>query len=56
MLIIRADMNKYIATGHIMRCLSIADAAKQFGHDVVFVARIQTRLPLLNQEDTSVMF
>ena len=25
---IRADMNEIIATGHIMRCLSIADAAR----------------------------
>lgn len=38
MLIIRADMNKHIATGHIMRCLSIADAAKRLGYDVIFAA------------------
>ena len=34
---IRADMNETIATGHIMRCLSIADAAKEMGKDTVFI-------------------
>lgn len=34
---IRADMNEVIATGHIMRCLSIADAAKEMGKDTVFI-------------------
>ena len=31
MLYIRTDMNTRIATGHIMRCLAIADAAKELG-------------------------
>lgn len=38
MLYIRADMNDVIATGHIMRCLSIADAAAETGEDTVFIA------------------
>lgn len=35
--IIRADGNKEIAMGHVMRCLSIGDALKKAGADVVFV-------------------
>lgn len=34
---IRADMNEIIATGHIMRCLSIADAAKEMGKETIFI-------------------
>lgn len=37
MLYIRTDMNNTIATGHVMRCLSIADAAKQLGEGVTFL-------------------
>lgn len=35
--IIRADGNKEIAMGHIMRCLSIADALQKEGAEVIFV-------------------
>jgi len=38
MLLIRADGNHRIGTGHIMRCLSLADAFRDIGQDVVFVA------------------
>ena len=34
---IRADGNDVIATGHIMRCLSIADQIKKLGAEVTFV-------------------
>lgn len=37
-ILIRTDMNKYIATGHVMRCLSIADAAVDEGCQVLFVS------------------
>lgn len=37
MLYIRTDMNSVIATGHVMRCLAIADAAKSLGEDVTFI-------------------
>lgn len=37
MLYIRTDINEIIATGHVMRCLSIADAAKEMGEDVTFI-------------------
>lgn len=36
-IIIRADANPSIGMGHIMRCLSIADAAFDFGHKVKFI-------------------
>lgn len=34
---IRTEANKTIATGHMMRCLSIADAAKEMGIASVFI-------------------
>lgn len=37
MLYIRTDMNTVIATGHVMRCLAIADAAKEQGENVTFI-------------------
>ncbi len=37
MLYIRTDMNDFIATGHVMRCLAIADAAAELGEDTVFL-------------------
>jgi len=33
---IRADANKEIATGHVMRCMTIADEIKKLGEDVLF--------------------
>lgn len=36
-LLIRADANSFIATGHVMRCISIAQEAISEGHDVKFV-------------------
>ncbi len=37
MIIVRADSNEYIGTGHIMRCLSIAQCFKERGQEVLFV-------------------
>lgn len=36
MFYIRADANEVIATGHVMRCLSIADAMRKRGEEVTF--------------------
>lgn len=46
-LIIRADGNETIGLGHIMRCLSVADAAKQKGARVLFVLADTKALPLV---------
>lgn len=37
MIYIRTDMNKTIATGHVMRCLAIADAARSCGEETTFI-------------------
>ena len=37
-IIFRADANKNIGQGHVMRCLSIADAFKREGHSCIFVS------------------
>ena len=44
---IRADMNEIIATGHIMRCLSIADAAKEMGKETVFITADEKPVDIL---------
>ena len=36
-IIIRVDVNEVIATGHIMRCIAIAEEARDNGIDVIFV-------------------
>lgn len=37
MVLVRADGNPQIGSGHIMRCLSLADGFRELGEDVVFV-------------------
>ena len=37
MILIRADANEIIGTGHVMRCLSIANAFALAGHEVKFI-------------------
>ena len=34
---IRADANEQIGTGHIMRCLAVAEAIKKYNIEVVFI-------------------
>ncbi|MCD7752544.1 MAG: UDP-2,4-diacetamido-2,4,6-trideoxy-beta-L-altropyranose hydrolase [Lachnospiraceae bacterium] len=46
---IRADMNDTIATGHMMRCLSIADECKALGEEVLFVTADHEADQLLNE-------
>jgi spore coat polysaccharide biosynthesis predicted glycosyltransferase SpsG len=47
MILLRADGNKKVGSGHIMRCLSIADAARKQGEDCCFVAADNTGVPLV---------
>ena len=37
MIYIRTDMNSVIATGHMMRCLAVADAAGSMGEETTFL-------------------
>ena len=36
-ILVRVDGNEILATGHVMRCLSIAEALRKLGEEVVFV-------------------
>lgn len=49
MIYIRTDMNGTIATGHVMRCLAIADALKKRGEDVCFLLADDSAIPLLKK-------
>lgn len=49
MIWIRADANKEIGSGHIMRCLSIATALKAFGEEVCFLVAEESAAGLLEQ-------
>ena len=46
---IRADMNEIIATGHVMRCLSIADAAKEQGKETIFIVADEKPIEMLKK-------
>ncbi|MCD7826510.1 MAG: UDP-2,4-diacetamido-2,4,6-trideoxy-beta-L-altropyranose hydrolase [Clostridiaceae bacterium] len=50
MIYIRADMNDIIATGHIMRCLAIADAVRELGDDVTFITADSKAASLLSEK------
>lgn len=39
---IRTDANAFVASGHVMRCLALADALRNAGMDVVFVVSDET--------------
>lgn len=44
---IRADANSDIGMGHVMRCLSIADALRASNQDVIFILADDTVLPII---------
>ncbi len=49
MICIRTDMNEKIASGHVMRCLSIADALKRLGASPVFILSDSQAAALLEE-------
>lgn len=49
MIFIRADMNDVIATGHIMRCMAIADAARKLGEETTFIVADGYAIPLFEK-------
>ncbi len=55
--LIRADANKTVSMGHVMRCLSIADALKSMGASVLFVCAKSDAKELINKRgfDVSVL-
>lgn len=53
MLYIRVDMNNTIATGHVRRCLSIADAARSMGQETTFLLADQQAVGLLTEKGYS---
>lgn len=50
MIYIRTDGNEIIATGHVMRCLSIANAARSLKKQVTFLTADRQMEPLLRQQ------
>jgi len=55
MLYIRADGNAQIGTGHVMRCLSIADAVKKLGGEVAFIVADNHMSSLLSERGYNVI-
>lgn len=49
MIYIRADANPNIGMGHIMRCLSIADAFHRVGNSPIFIIADEQVLPLITE-------
>ena len=53
MIYIRTDMNDQIATGHIMRCLSIADGLRKIGESVKFIVADENAVALIKERGYS---
>jgi len=50
MIWIRADANREIGMGHVMRCLSVAEALKKTGEQVCFLTADESAVPLLAEK------
>lgn len=51
MIAIRVDMNNQIATGHLMRCLSIAEALRFHNEEVMFIVADEQPIEFLSQRN-----
>lgn len=51
---IRVDGNEIIATGHVMRCLSIAEQIRKLGAEVIFLVADERPCPLIVERSFSV--
>ena len=51
---IRADGSPFIGMGHVMRCLSLAAALRQSGHDVEFFSRFEPGLSRIREQGFAV--
>ncbi len=49
MVFFRADSNKHIASGHVMRCISIAQAFKDAGEEVIFLIADENPIQMLER-------
>lgn len=50
MVYIRTDANKQVATGHIMRCITIANKLKTFNEDVVFIVKDDDTVKIIGEK------
>lgn len=50
MFYIRADANEIIGTGHVMRCLSIAEEMRRHGEDVTFIIADERAQKLIDEK------
>lgn len=50
MILIRADANEKIGTGHMMRCIAIARALRQRGQQVCFITADDSGTPILRDQ------
>ncbi len=55
MIWIRADANQEVGSGHVMRCLSIADALRRQGHKVCFLTADEGAAGLLGAREFRVL-
>lgn len=55
MIYIRTDVNKYIATGHMMRCLSIAEKIQEKNEEVCFIVSDEVSAFFLKDKNFSMI-
>ena len=53
MLYIRTDMNHTIATGHLMRCFAIAEAARTLGEETTFLVADENPVSMIQERNFS---